>query len=229
MPTNFHLLGPAHLGLLGAVPLLAAALAAVQRKLSPGCKSLRLGLAAALLFDSALWYGYLAWRGQLNFPDTLPLELCDATLFLTVIALFTLSPVIFDLVYYCALAGTTMALLTPDLWESFPSIPTVQFFIAHGLVVAAVLYLVWSRQARPRPGSVGRAMLALNIFAAFDGAFDSIFKTNYMYLAAKPQNASLLDFLGSWPWYIAASEGVALVLFLLLYLPFWRSGAQRTP
>jgi len=168
MTTNFHLLGLAHLTILGAVPLLAAILAAVQRQLSPEFRWLRVGLAAILLSDSALYYGYLASHVQLTFPDHLPLELCDATLCLIIIALFTLNPKIFDLAYYCALAGTSMALLTPDLWESFPSLSTVQFFFAHDLVVTAALYLVWSRLARPRPGSVGRAMLALNIFAATD-------------------------------------------------------------
>src|ERR1035441_5989361 len=103
--TNFHLLGPAHLVILGAVPLLAAMLAAVQRQLSPGFRWLRVSLAAIVLLDSALWYGYLASLGQLTFPDRLPLELCDATLCLIIIALFTLNPAIFDLAYYGALAG----------------------------------------------------------------------------------------------------------------------------
>ncbi len=222
MTTNFHLLGAEHLAILGAVPLLAAILAAVYRLLPPGCRWIRFGLGAILLSDSALWYGYLAWHGQLTFPDGLPLELCDATLGLMIIALFTLHVAIFDLVYYCALAGTTMALLTPDLWESFPSLSTVQFFFTHGLVVSAALYLVWSGQARPRPGSVGRTMLILNIYAAAVGTFDWIFRTNYMYLLAKPESASLLNYLGPWPWYILSSEGVALGLFLLLYLPFRR-------
>lgn len=116
MPTNFHIFGPAHLVILGAVPLLGAVLAAVQRRLSPGFRWLRVGLAAILLVDSALWYEYLASHGQLTFPDRLPLELCDATLCLMVIALLTLNPAIFDVAYYSALAGTSMALLTPDLW-----------------------------------------------------------------------------------------------------------------
>jgi hypothetical integral membrane protein (TIGR02206 family) len=220
MPTDFHLLGPAHLAILGAVPFLAAVLALIQRQLSPESRWLRIGLGYILLFDTAVYYGYLAAHGLLTFPDHLPLELCDASLCLAIIALFTLNKAIFDLAYYGALAGASMALLTPNLWEPFPSFTTVQFFIAHGLVVTSVLYLVWSRQARPRPGSVGRAMLALNIFAAIVGAVDFIFKTNYMYLRAKPQNASLLDLLGPWPWYIVASEGIAFGVFLLLYLPF---------
>lgn len=226
MATNFQLLGVTHLAILGAIVLLAALLAAVERRLSHGGKGLRLGLACAILLDTIGWYGYLAWHGQFIFPAQLPLELCDVTLYLTVIALFTLSPAVFDVAYYCALAGTSMALLTPDLWENFPSVSTVQFFVAHGLVVAAVLYLVWSRLARPRRGSVARAMLAVNLLAAFDGAFDWIFKTNYMYLRAKPANASLLDLLGPWPWYIAATEGVAFCLFLLLYLPFRQSAGS---
>ena len=227
MATNFHLFGVTHIAILAAVVLLAAFLAAVQRRLPPASKGLRLGLAAVLLLDTSWWYGYMAWHGQSLFPSQLPLELCDVTLYLTVIALFTLSPAVFDLAYYYALAGTSMALLTPDLWEQFPSLPTVQFFIAHGLVVTAVLYLVWSRLARPRKHSVVRAILALNLLAALDGVFDWIFKTNFMYLRAKPANASLLDLFGSWPWYIVVTEGVAFVLFWLLYLPYRSPRGQK--
>jgi hypothetical integral membrane protein (TIGR02206 family) len=223
MTTNFRLFGPAHLFILGAVVLLAAVLAAIQRRLPPGFKGLRIGLAIALLLDSVLYYGFLIANGQLTFPDHLPLELCDASLCLVVIALFTLNKTIYDLAYYGALAGATMALLTPNLWEPFPSFGTVQFFVAHGLIVAGALYLAWSKLARPRPGSVLRAMLGVNVYAAFVGTFDAIFKTDHMYLRAKPQNASLLDFLGPWPWYLVAAELVTLIVFGLLYLPFRKS------
>jgi len=220
MPTNFHLFGPAHLAMLAAVLVLAGLLALVQRMVPSRSKTIRLSLAVTILLDTIVYYGYLAWRGQLTFPDHLPMELCDASLFLIIVALFTLNKTIFDLAYYWALAGATMALLTPNLWEPFPSFGTVQFFVDHGLIVTGVLYLVWSKQARPRPGSIFRAMLVLNILAVFVGAFDYFFKTDYMYLRAKPQNASLLNFLGPWPWYILATEFVAFGLFVLLYLPF---------
>lgn len=223
MATNFHLFGVTHLAILAATVLLAALLAGIERRLPPGSKRLRLGLAYVILLDTIWWYGYLARYSQPVFPAQLPLELCDFALYLTVIALLTLKPAVFDVAYYGALGGTSMALLTPDLWEKFPSLATVQFFIAHGLVVTAVLYLVWSQLSRPRKGSVARAMLALNLLAAFDGVFNWIFKTNFMYLCAKPANASLLDIFGPWPWYIVVTEGVALVLFLLLYLPFRKS------
>ncbi|MCI0366299.1 MAG: TIGR02206 family membrane protein, partial [Phycisphaerales bacterium] len=115
-------------------------------------------------------------------------------------------------------------LLTPDLWEPFPSFSTVQFFIAHGLVVVAVLFLTWTGQMRPRPGSVLRAMLAVNVFAGAVGSFNLIFGTNYMYLRRKPENPSLLDIMGPWPWYILSAQAIALALFTLLWLPFKRYG-----
>jgi len=220
MPSNFRLFGPMHIAILSAAPATAAILALLARRFREGERAIRLALGMLLLLDSILWYGYQAWRHWLSFPGSLPLELCDATLCLTIVALFTLSSTIFDLAYYGALAGTSMALLTPDLWEPFPSFSTVEFFVTHGMVVAAVLYLIWAGSARPRPGSVWRALLAGNAFALTVGVFDLIFKTNYMYLCWKPANPSLLDFLGPWPWYIASGEGIALVLFSLLYLPF---------
>jgi hypothetical integral membrane protein (TIGR02206 family) len=220
MTSNFKLLGPAHLAILGSVPLIAGLLAFIQRRLLPGSRRLRLGLASLIVLDATIYYGYLIAHGQLTFPDHLPLELCDASLCLVIIALFTLNKTVFDLAYYGALAGATMALLTPNLWEPFPSFSTIQFFVDHGLIVAGVLYLAWSGQARPRPGSVLRAMVGVNLFAVCVGTFDYFYKTDYMYLRAKPPNASLLDFLGPWPWYIVAAEGVACCVFLLLYLPF---------
>ncbi len=226
MPTNFQLFGAVHLAILTGVVALAGAFAAVQRQLTPSTRWPRLALGSLLALDSLIYYGYLAWRGQLTFPGHLPLELCDAALFLTIFALFTLNRAVYDLAYYWALAGATMALLTPNLWEPFPSFGTIQFFVDHGLIVTSVLFLAWSGLMRPRAWSVARAILALNILAVFIGAFDYFFKTDYMYLRAKPQNASLLDFLGPWPWYIAATEVVALVLFVLLYLPFRRRSSS---
>jgi hypothetical protein len=88
--------------------------------------------------------------------------------------------------------------------------------IAHGLVLVAVLYLVGSGEVRPRPGSIWRALFGLNAFAALAGTLDVVFRANYMYLRTKPENPSLLDYFGPWPWHLAVSEIVALVLFTLV-------------
>lgn len=226
MNPYLHLFGRVHLSILCAVPALAAILACIHRAIPSLARFVRFSVAGALLADTALFYAWQATHHQISFPDHLPLELCDASLVLTIVTLFTLKPLAFDLAYYWALAGASMAMLTPNLWEPFPSFGGVQFFVAHGLTIAAVLYLVWSGQARPRKGSVLRAIVGMNIFAAIVGTFDAIFKTNYFYLRSKPANPSILDYLGPWPVYLLCTEGVALILFVLLYLPLRRSSPQ---
>jgi hypothetical integral membrane protein (TIGR02206 family) len=219
MHPGFVLFGAVHVAILCAVPALAGALGFAHRWFPRAGNFIRLGFAAILLLDNAVYYGWQVRHHNLTFPDHMPFELCDASMALTVLSLFLLRPLLFDLAYYWAVAGASMALLTPNLLEPFPSFGTVQFFVAHGLTVAGVLYLLWSGQARPRPWSVARAMIGVNLFAALVGPFDYLYKTDYFYLRSKPANPSLLDFLGPWPVYILGTEAVALVLFLLLYLP----------
>lgn len=220
MRPYIQLFGTAHLIILLTVPALAAALVAIQRSLPRGSMMVRRALGLILLLDATIYNGYLVARNSPAFPNHLPLELCDACVCLVILSLFIANRAIFDMAYYGTLAGASMALITPNLWEPFPSYGTIQFFVVHGLIVAGILYLAWSGQARPTRRSVWIALLGLNIYAAGVGTFDAIFETNYMYLRAKPTNASLLDVLGPWPWYIVSGEVIALVIFQLLYLPF---------
>jgi len=219
MSSDFHLFGALHLMILGCVLAVAAVLAATSRQTAVSKRWVRYALGSALALNELVWWAYRLHFEGFRFPEGLPLELCDLTLWLTVYALFTLKPLAYEIAYYAGLGGSGMALLTPDLWAPLCSYPTIYFFVAHGLVVAGLLMLLWSKQARPQRGSLWKVFGLLNIYTAMIGIFNLVFKTNYMYLCRKPANPSLIDFLGPWPWYVGAGELVALLIFWLLWLP----------
>jgi hypothetical integral membrane protein (TIGR02206 family) len=219
MSSRFHLFGPVHLLILTSVLAIAIALSMASRPGRASARWMRYGLGSFLALNELAWYAYRLHFEGFRFPEGLPLELCDLTLWLTVYALLTLNPPAFETAYFAGLGGSGMALLTPDLWAPLASYPTIYFFVAHGMVVACLLMLVWSKQAKPRPGSLWRVFGVLNAYAAVIAVFNAVFKTNYMYLCDKPAGASLMDFLGPWPFYLLWCEAVALIIFWLLWLP----------
>jgi hypothetical integral membrane protein (TIGR02206 family) len=219
---------PAHLAIVLAIPAVAGVLSWGARRRPEAVRPIALALAGAIAVNELAWYVHVLRAGGLRFPHGLPLDLCDVVLWVTVYALARPSAPARDVAWFLGIAGSGMAVLTPDLEGPLPSYPAVKFFVSHGGIVAAALFLAWSRAHRPGPRSWWRVFLWTNAYAALVGAFNAAFGTNYMYLCEKPASATLLDWLGPWPWYVLAAEPVALALLALLYLPF-RGAAVRPP
>lgn len=125
-----------------------------------------------------------------------------------------------EVAYFWGLAGSTLALLTPDLADRFPSFLFLQYIAEHGLTVVAALLLPVGLGLQPQPGALLRAALATVGLAVIAGAADLLTGGDYMYLARPPVSPTLLSLLGPWPWYLAGATVVALILIALLELPF---------
>jgi hypothetical integral membrane protein (TIGR02206 family) len=222
--TDFVLFGAAHLAILSSVPAVAALLGWWGKRRA---RTVRFAAGAFLIVNELIWQVFKYHRYHIPFPEGLPLQLCDLALWMTIAACFARKPWIFEVAYYTGLGGSAQAVLTPDLWEPFPSYPTIYFFLAHAGLMVVILALIWSGQARPRPGSLWWGLGAANVWGLAVGLFNAMFGTNYMYLCRKPAGASLLDWFGPWPWYLAAGELMALAVFTLLWLPFRREKARN--
>ena len=213
------LLTPEHIVALVAIALSAALLVvAARRRPGPWLKV----LAAVLVVDEVSWWVFLLGGGQpgSQVALSLPLQLCDVAIFIAAAALWTRQQLLVEVTYFWGLAGTIQALLTPDLPQHFPSYPYFQYYIAHGGVVAAALVLVVGLGQRPRRWAVARVAGLTVAYAALVGFVDAVTGADYMYLRSKPPTATLLDFLGPWPWYILSAAVIAAFLFAVLDAPF---------
>jgi hypothetical integral membrane protein (TIGR02206 family) len=218
--SQFHLFGIQHLTIIALIPLLAALLVRWSRTRDVTARGIRIALAAVILLDEIAWYAYYVQQDWFTFPYSLPLQLCDVTLWLTVYTLFTNSSKVYQVIYYWGLAGTTMAVLTPDVSTPPLSWLTLQFFIAHGGLLVGILFLTWSRLLTPVRGSFWKAWIWLHVYAALIACFNYAFSANYFYLCEKPTEMTLLAFMGPWPVYILTGDLIAIAAFWLLWLPF---------
>jgi hypothetical integral membrane protein (TIGR02206 family) len=224
-PRPFVPFGAAHVGALATVALLGAALVALVRARPGFGRPVRLVLAAGITALVTFEFSVGVREGWLGWAAVLPLELCDAALVLAVITLLVPRRATAEVVYFWAVSGSVLAMLTPDLAWGFPRWEFVVFFGLHGLVFVSALVLVFGLGLRPRPGAPVRVWAITLAWTAVVGLVDLALGTNYMYLRRKPLAETPLDWMGPWPVYIVVGAVVALGLFLLLGLPFRRERA----
>jgi hypothetical integral membrane protein (TIGR02206 family) len=125
-----------------------------------------------------------------------------------------------ELTWFWGLAGTLQAIITPDQYTPFPYLSFDNYVVEHLAIVVAALYLVIGLRHYPRPGAVKRVFAISVGYAGLCAVIDAATGGDYLYLRHPPPSFSLLNVLGPWPWYIVSSAGIALVLFVLLDLPF---------
>jgi hypothetical integral membrane protein (TIGR02206 family) len=221
------LFGPVHLFLIAATITAAVVLSWSCRTQKLSSRAVRLALGAGIAANELAWWIFRYSHEGIHATN-LPLQLCDLVVWMTVLACLTLIPAVVEFAYFGGVAGSGMAILTPDLWSPWPSYPAIYFFIAHGGVLVACSVLIFGKIAALRTGAVWRTFGILAAYAACVGIFNEAFRANYMYLCRKPANPSLLDFLGPWPLYVGGGSVVALLLFWLLSLPCRPAQVPRT-
>ncbi|WP_373605038.1 YwaF family protein [Bacillus sp. AFS002410] len=221
---KFHLFSVEHLLTIGIILALCILLFIFRKKLQEQVNErfIRYSLAL-LLFASEVFYQlWLLYENAWSLKTALPLQLSDIAVILAIVMLLTNSYRLFQFMYFAGLGSSIQAIVTPDLDRfSFPHIRYFEFFVSHGGVVLACLFMVAVCKYRPTISSLWVTALIVNLYAACVFFINKSLKTNFLYIMKKPASASLLDYLGPWPWYILSLELVMIVSFYILYSPFW--------
>jgi len=212
-----------HVGAVAVIAVVTAALVAAARlRPGPWTRTAARTLAVVLIGAEVAWWIYLvashAKRADLIYA--LPFQFCDAAIFVSAFALWLRRQLLVEVTYFWGLAGTIQAIFTPDLPQHFPSFLFIQYYVAHGGVVAAALLLVVGLGQWPRRNAFLWVIALTIAYTAVVGLLDAVTGANYMYLRAKPGSATPLDLMGPWPWYIGWAGLVGIALFVILEAPF---------
>lgn len=122
--------------------------------------------------------------------------------------------------YFWIMVGTLNAVLTPDIRFDFPHWEHIVYFLMHvGLVILPLYYIIVGGY-RVRRVDLWNAYWMANVFLLFSLVFNYLFESNYMFTRHKPIVPTVLDYMGPWPWYLVTVQFLALVLFIIVYLPF---------
>ncbi|WP_324255014.1 TIGR02206 family membrane protein [Bacillus sp. REN16] len=218
----FHWLSFSHVVMLGLLIVLGVLLFLLRDRLTKRKSVIRYTLAIVLLASELSLYLWYVFTGVWDPVDSLPLQLCSISLFLSIIMLLTRSYLLFEVTYFLGIGGALQAMLTPELAYDFPHYRYFHFFLAHIAIILASFYMIWYENCRPTLKSIWKAFAGLNSIALVVFFINKATGGNYMFLAHKPMNPSLIDLLGPYPWYILSLEIVALIMFFILFLPFLR-------
>lgn len=218
----FILFGTAHLIALGVVVLWIGWIVINRKSFSETARvRLRFSMAAVLLVNELAWHAWNYFTGQWTVQTMLPLHVCSVLVFASAYMLVTKNNLIYEFSYFLGIGAATQALLTPDAGiYGFPHFRFFQVIISHGLIVSAAFYMTFVEGYRPFWSSFRRVLLWGHVYMLFVGLVNWALGSNYMFIARKPDTASLIDVLGPWPWYILSLEAIALVMFCLLYAPY---------
>jgi hypothetical integral membrane protein (TIGR02206 family) len=229
MTPGFSAFGPDHIAVLAGTLFLIAVIIIS----SPWIRELRDDrvfrgfLAGLIVANEIMSWTYHASRGEWGIP----LQLCDIEMFLMAYALLGKSLRVKQLAFLWGLAGSSQAIITPDLYAPFPTYPWIQFFLGHVGIVIAAVYLAAREDLYFKICSSIQAWIVINIYVVAAGLINFFLGTNLGYLARKPEHESLISLLGPWPYYIISLDIIAAVLFWACFKfgAFINSHAQGAP
>jgi hypothetical integral membrane protein (TIGR02206 family) len=225
----FVLFDARHLTAIGIIILINLLIIIFRKRFSPRLKTaMRWGMAAILIIDEIGWHSWNFTTGQWNIQTMLPLHLCSVFVFLNSAMLILRNYSIYEFAYLLGISGALQAVLTPDAGQyGFPHFRFFQVFISHGFIITSAVFMTAVEGFRPTWKSIPRVLGWSAVYAAVVEVINFAIGSNYLFIARKPETASVLDVLPAWPWYLPIIFLFALACCLILYLPFaisdWRS------
>ncbi len=226
---GFRHYGPLHLAWLVGILFFCIWICRYYRRLPVGKRRLfQKRLCVLMLLMEAYKYTILIATGTFS-AWYLPFHLCSMAVFISSFHAFHPTDASAQLLYSLCLPGAAAALLFPD-WVEYPLINFMHLhsFLIHGLLVAYPCMLLYSKELRPQVRSLWKCALFLLLVAPPVYLFNKMFHTNFLFIN-RPSAGSPLSWMAAWlgnPGYLLGYGVLLLLVWTLLYLPFFHSARQ---
>lgn len=186
-------------------------------------------MAILISFWVVLYDLILLYLGKFNYKTDLPLDICNMMGLWLPFLMWKPSPRLFPYLYFWIMAGTTQAVFVPNLYDGFPNFIFIKYWVVHSGLIIYILYVavVWDFPLRGK--DIGKSFLGLQVYGLLVYMINKLIGANYLYVVEKPPTASILDYFGPWPFYIAGMEALMLFLSCMVYLPYLRPRKNTAP
>jgi len=158
--------------------------------------------------------GEVGWG--LVVDSSLPLYLCDVVSVFLAYALVTKSQRVTEIGYLWGCAGTVQGLITPTVCFDWKSIEFYIFFLQHGGVPVAAVFLVWGLKIVPKKGAWVRALYWSWGYMAIVMTINWMIGKNYGFLNGLPEVNTLFSYMGPYPLCLITLQVVAFILYFIL-------------
>ena len=221
VPMRFQSFTGQHFGLMAFFVVVFVALVGFGRRHGDD-ERFRRGFAVLMLCVCIPLQTLQLLPSDFTLGTSLPLQYCDLTWMVAVVALWTRTWWAVALTFYWGLTLTVQAIVTPSLGQEFPD---PRFFMYWGMHFLSVWAAGWLAASGSGPTWRGYR-LAVVVTAVWAGAvmvFNEATGTNYGYLNRKPPGASLLDLMPGWPVYVLIEIVLVTGIWALLTWAFDRA------
>ena len=182
-----------------------------------------LSLISISLVQEIMHYFYKMHLGLFTFAQDISLHMCGFSLFLSCYALYNKNQTAFELAFFWGLGGAFQAILTPDPTRfHFAYISTFWSFLAHGIIILNVLWLIFVDGMRCRTYSLLNTAIVTNATVFIVGIINTCIGNgaNYWFICEKPSGNSPF-LVGEWPYYLFTFQLVGFTVMAIIYFPMW--------
>jgi hypothetical integral membrane protein (TIGR02206 family) len=215
---DFTFLSMPHIVTLVLFFLSYVAMIFFRKGLKPYQSILKWTLFSILVICEVSHHVWLVATNTWDVSD-LPIQLCSLSTFIALYLFFKNNQKVFYLFFFIGTIPPILSMVTPDIIYQFPHYRFLKYFLHHAAIPLAVLYFILFEGYRVPGKAILSSFLILNIIAVPVFFLNIQLGTNFFFLAKPSEQETLLSFFGSGIRYYINLEMVALLVFVLTYIP----------